>query len=82
MFLQLVRKERTKAAHAGEMNTRVTVRGFHSERYAQLSNEFVQDRKDSLGLKPTDMTAKAMQYKVRNFYDMCFSGETTASRLP
>ena len=55
--------------------------GFHSESYAQDVREFVRDRKDTLGVRPTDFSPKVMKEKVKEYYDMSFRGETSALQV-
>ena len=80
-FLQLEKQERAISNHAGGIDTCVSVEGFYKDRYADLAQEFVQTRKDAHGTKPTDMSARSMKEKVKEFYEMCFRGETAALQI-
>lgn len=47
----------------------------------EIIHEFVQTRKEMLGTKPTDMSARLMKEKVKEIYEMCFRGETAALQI-
>ena len=55
--------------------------GFHSESYAHEVREFVRDRKETLGVRPTDFSPRVMKEKVKEYYDMSFRGETAALQV-
>ena len=62
-FLQLERQGRATSNHAGGIDTRVSVDGFHTDSYTQLVYESVKSRKEALGTKPRDISAKLMKKK-------------------
>ena len=80
-FLQLERHERKNATHGGGIDSRVIVSGFHTEGYMQDARNFIKDRKDTLGVRPTDYSPRVMREKVKNYYNMCFRGETAALQV-
>ena len=75
-FLQLERHDRKIATHAGGIESRVTVTGFYTERYTKDVYDFVESRKETLGVRPSDDSPKVMKEKVKEFHEMCFRGET------
>ena len=80
-FLQLERHDRKDAAHAGGIDSRVIVSGFHTEAYMQDARDFIRDRKETLGVRPTDYSPRVMRERVKDYYNMCFRGETAALQV-
>ena len=80
-FLQLEGHDRKIATHAGGIESRVTVTGFYTDRYTKDVYDFVESRKETLGVRPSDYSPKVMKEKVKEFYEMCFRGETAALQV-
>ena len=80
-FLQIEGQDRAVATHAGGIVSRVRVTGFYTDKYAKEIYNFVESRKEALGTSPSDSSSKIMKEKVKEFYEMCFRGETAALQV-
>ena len=67
--------------HVTPFDSRVIVSGFHSESYVHDVREFVRDRKETLGVRPTDFSPRVMKEKVKEYYDMSFRDGTGALQV-
>ena len=80
-FLQLEPLERDEIGHAGGIDSNALVDGFYSESYIRKVQEFVMERKELLGVSPTDMSSRMMRRAIYEYYTQPYRGETAILQL-
>ena len=80
-FLELEPLERDEIGHAGGIDSNALVDGFNCENYTRKVQEFAMERKELLGVSPTDMSSRMMRRAIYEYYTQPYRGETAILQL-